>query len=65
MALAEEETNTVLEINANPHRLDLNAEIVRKYPNVKLTINADASYKSFRFYELWRSNCAKRICNKR
>lgn len=20
--------------------------------------------QSFRFYELWRSNCAKRICNK-
>ncbi|MGT0299196.1 hypothetical protein ACV566_14210 [Staphylococcus aureus] len=33
MALAEE-TNTVLKINANPHRLDLNADIVRKYPNV-------------------------------
>lgn len=30
MNLAEE-TNTILEINANPHRLDLNAEIVRKY----------------------------------
>ncbi|MCP8631611.1 hypothetical protein NMF39_24070, partial [Acinetobacter baumannii] len=43
MALAEE-TNTVLEINANPHRLDLNAEIVRKYPNVKLTINTDAHH---------------------
>ena len=32
MALAEE-TNTVLEINANPHRLDLNADIVR---NIKM-----------------------------
>ena len=43
MALAEE-TNTVLEINANPHRLDLNADIVRKYQNVKLTINTDAHH---------------------
>ncbi|MCE5089432.1 DNA polymerase/3'-5' exonuclease PolX [Staphylococcus devriesei] len=43
MALAEE-TNTIMEINANPKRLDLNAETVRKYPNVKLTINTDAHY---------------------
>ncbi len=43
MQLAEE-TNTFLEINANPNRLDLNAEIVRKYPNVKLTINTDAHH---------------------
>ena len=43
MNLAEE-TNTILEINANPHRLDLNAEIVRKYPKVKLTINTDAHH---------------------
>ncbi|MCE5096318.1 DNA polymerase/3'-5' exonuclease PolX [Staphylococcus devriesei] len=43
MALAEE-TNTIMEINANPKRLDLNAETVRKYSNVKLTINTDAHY---------------------
>ncbi|SUL34435.1 DNA polymerase X family [Staphylococcus aureus] len=43
MALAEE-TNTVLEINANPIGLDLSADIVRKYPNVKLTINTDAHH---------------------
>ena len=43
MNLAEE-TNTILEINANPYRLDLNAEIVRKYPKVKLTINTDAHH---------------------
>ncbi|SCS47693.1 DNA polymerase/3'-5' exonuclease PolX [Staphylococcus caeli] len=39
-----EETNTILEINANPKRLDLNAETVKKYPNVKLTINTDAHH---------------------
>lgn len=39
-----EETNTILEINANPKRLDLNAEIVKKHPNVKLTINTDAHH---------------------
>ena len=43
MKLAEE-TNTILEINANPKRLDLNAETVHKYPNVKLTINTDAHH---------------------
>ena len=43
MKLAEE-TNTILEINANPKRLDLNAETVSKYPNVKLTINTDAHH---------------------
>ena len=43
MQLAEE-THTILEINANPKRLDLNAETVRKYPNVKLTINTDAHH---------------------
>ena len=43
MTLAEE-TNTIMEINANPKRLDLNAETVRKYPNVKLTINTDAHH---------------------
>lgn len=39
-----EETNTILEINANPKRLDLNADIVKKHPNVKLTINTDAHH---------------------
>lgn len=39
-----EETNTFLEINSNPNRLDLNTEIVRKYSNVKLTINTDAHH---------------------
>ncbi|MCD8803733.1 DNA polymerase/3'-5' exonuclease PolX [Staphylococcus warneri] len=39
-----EETNTILEINANPKRLDLNAQTVRQYPNVKLTINTDAHH---------------------
>ena len=43
MQLAEE-TQTILEINANPKRLDLNADIVKKYPNVKLTINTDAHH---------------------
>lgn len=43
MKLAEE-TNTIMEINANPKRLDLNAETVKKYPNVKLTINTDAHH---------------------
>ena len=37
-------TNTIMEINANPKRLDLNAETVRKYPNVTLTINTDAHH---------------------
>lgn len=39
-----EETNTILEINANPKRLDLNADIVKKHTNVKLTINTDAHH---------------------
>lgn len=43
MQLAEE-TQTILEINVNPKRLDLNADIVKKYPNVKLTINTDAHH---------------------
>ncbi|SCU35688.1 DNA polymerase X family [Staphylococcus xylosus] len=38
------ETNTILEINANPKRLDLNAETLKKHPNVKLTINTDAHH---------------------
>ncbi|MGW9855727.1 DNA polymerase (family X) [Staphylococcus hominis] len=43
MQLAEE-TQTVMEINANPKRLDLNAATVKKYPSVKLTINTDAHH---------------------
>ncbi|WP_418128488.1 DNA polymerase/3'-5' exonuclease PolX [Staphylococcus sp. HKU1] len=39
-----EATNTILEINANPKRLDLNAEVVRKHPNIRLTINTDAHH---------------------
>ncbi|RIL22060.1 DNA polymerase/3'-5' exonuclease PolX [Staphylococcus gallinarum] len=39
-----EKTNTILEINANPKRLDLNAETLKKHPNVKLTINTDAHH---------------------
>lgn len=35
-------TNTVLEINAHPMRLDLSADILRQYPDIKLTINTDA-----------------------
>ena len=44
LAQLAEETNTILEINANPKRLDLNAQTVRQYPNVKLTINTDAHH---------------------
>lgn len=39
-----EETNTILEINANPKRLDLNAQVVKKHPNVQITINTDAHH---------------------
>jgi hypothetical protein len=44
LAQLAEETNTILEINANPKRLDLNAQTVRQYPNVKLTINTDLGF---------------------
>lgn len=36
------ETNTVLEINAHPMRLDLSADILKQYPDLQLTINTDA-----------------------
>lgn len=36
------ETNTVLEINAHPMRLDLSANILRQNPDLQLTINTDA-----------------------
>jgi DNA polymerase (family X) len=41
------ETNTVLELNANPNRLDLSAENVRKAQaaGVKIVINTDAHYR--------------------
>lgn len=41
------ETNTALELNANPHRLDLSAENVRKAQaaGVKIAINTDAHHK--------------------
>ncbi|MDT0671274.1 DNA polymerase/3'-5' exonuclease PolX [Staphylococcus chromogenes] len=38
------DTNTVLEINANPKRLDLNAATLRANPNLKVTINTDAHH---------------------
>ncbi|RSK28091.1 DNA polymerase/3'-5' exonuclease PolX [Bacillus sp. HMF5848] len=40
------ETDTVLELNANPHRLDLSAEYVRKAQDagVKITVNTDAHH---------------------
>lgn len=37
-----QETNTVLEINAHPMRLDLSADILTQYPDLQLTINTDA-----------------------
>lgn len=39
-------TGTVLEINANPKRLDLNASVLRAHPNLKLTINTDAHHNA-------------------
>ncbi|REA94756.1 DNA polymerase/3'-5' exonuclease PolX, partial [Staphylococcus pseudintermedius] len=36
------DTGTVLEINANPQRLDLSAQILRDNPGLKLTIITDA-----------------------
>ncbi|HEC2217473.1 TPA: DNA polymerase/3'-5' exonuclease PolX [Staphylococcus delphini] len=38
------ETGTVLEINANPKRLDLSAEVLRQSPGLKVTINTDAHH---------------------
>ncbi|MCE4956267.1 DNA polymerase/3'-5' exonuclease PolX [Macrococcoides caseolyticum] len=37
-----QDTNTILEINAHPMRLDLSADILRQYPDLQLTINTDA-----------------------
>ena len=42
MELARE-TNTVLEVNANPMRLDINADAMR-HKDVKLTVNTDAHH---------------------
>lgn len=39
-----QKTNTVLELNANPQRLDLSAEVLKQYPNLKITINTDAHH---------------------
>lgn len=62
MQLAEE-TQTVMEINANPKRLDLNAATVKKYPNIKLTINTDAHHVDhLDFMKYGVATCAKRIC---
>ncbi|RXK18184.1 DNA polymerase/3'-5' exonuclease PolX [Macrococcus sp. DPC7161] len=38
------ETNTYLELNANPMRLDLNSEILLNNPDLKITINTDAHH---------------------
>lgn len=38
-----ERTNTILEINANPRRLDLSADVIR-HQNVKFTVNTDAHH---------------------
>ncbi|QLK85775.1 DNA polymerase/3'-5' exonuclease PolX [Staphylococcus sp. 17KM0847] len=38
------ETGTLLEINANPKRLDLSSEILRQYPDIMVTINTDAHH---------------------
>lgn len=37
-------TNTVLEINAHPIRLDLSSKVLLEYPNIKLAINTDAHH---------------------
>ena len=38
------ETGTVLEINANPKRLDLSADVLRQNPDLMVTINTDAHH---------------------
>lgn len=38
------ETNTVLELNANPQRLDLNADVLKNNPDLMITINTDAHH---------------------
>lgn len=39
-------TNTVLEINAHPIRLDLSSEVLKQHENIKLAINTDAHHIS-------------------
>lgn len=39
---AAHKTNTVLEINAHPMRLDLSSDVLKQYPDIKLVINTDA-----------------------
>ncbi|POA01737.1 DNA polymerase/3'-5' exonuclease PolX [Staphylococcus massiliensis CCUG 55927] len=39
-----EKTNTILEINANPKRLDLSADVLKKHKNIHVTINTDAHH---------------------
>ncbi|VEG64707.1 DNA polymerase X family [Staphylococcus condimenti] len=38
------ETGTILEINANPQRLDLSAEVLRPVHDIMITINTDAHH---------------------
>ncbi|MCS4486759.1 DNA polymerase/3'-5' exonuclease PolX [Staphylococcus americanisciuri] len=40
------ETGTVLEINANPKRLDLSADVLRQNPDLMVTINTDAHHRA-------------------
>ena len=37
-----QKTNTILEINAHPMRLDLSSDVLKQYPDIKLVINTDA-----------------------
>ncbi len=37
-----QKTNTVLEVNAHPMRLDLSSDVLKQYPDIKLVINTDA-----------------------
>ncbi|RIN88306.1 DNA polymerase/3'-5' exonuclease PolX, partial [Mammaliicoccus sciuri] len=38
------DTNTVLELNANPQRLDLSADVLKNNPDLMITINTDAHH---------------------
>ena len=38
------ETDTILEINASPQRLDLSAEVLRPVHDIMVTINTDAHH---------------------
>ncbi|RAI81828.1 DNA polymerase/3'-5' exonuclease PolX [Macrococcoides caseolyticum subsp. hominis] len=37
-----QKTNTILEINAHPMRLDLSSDVLKQYSDIKLVINTDA-----------------------